>query len=135
MNLYEWTEKYSVGIKSLDHDHQQLFDLVNHLFEAMSHGKAKEILSETLNKLISYTRTHFIREEIFFKSTNYPDSKEHKKQHDLFVDKVTEFKKQFDEGNQKISIDLIKFLSDWLVNHILVSDKKYTEHLKKFGVV
>ena len=134
MKLYEWTDKYSVGIKNLDEDHQGLFDLVNQLFEAMSHGKGREILSETLNKLISYTRTHFKREEIFFTSTNYPEFKEHKKQHDLFIEKITELKKQFDQGNQNISIDLIKFLSDWLINHIIILDKKYTEHLKKFGV-
>jgi len=134
MSIYVWTEKYSVGFKSLDQDHQALFGLVNQLYEAMSQGKAKTILSETLNQLITYTRTHFKREEILFTTTNYPETKEHKQQHDLFIAKVTEFKKQFESGNQKISIELIKFLSDWLVNHILISDKKYTNHFRKYNV-
>ena len=134
MSLYDWNEKYSVGINSLDQDHQGLFSLVNQLFEAMRQGQAREILAETLNKLISYTRTHFKREEVFFSTTNYSDFRDHKKQHDLFIEKITEFKSQFDKGNQKVSIDLIKFLSEWLINHIMVTDKKYSTYLKKFGI-
>jgi hemerythrin len=134
MSLYNWDEKYSVGIKSIDLEHQGLFKLVNQLFEAMKHGQAKEIISETLKKLIAYTLTHFKREELFFSTTNYPDYLEHKKQHDLFIDRINEFKDQFEKGNQQVSIDLIKFLSDWLISHIMISDKKYTDYLIKFGI-
>ena len=135
MNLYEWNEKYSVDIKSIDIDHQTLLDLINQLFEAMRHGKAKDILSEILTKLIAYTKTHFKREEMLFSSTGYPNYQEHKIQHDQFIEKINTLKKQFDAGNQQISVELIKFLTDWLINHILISDKKYVSHLKKFGVV
>jgi len=134
MDLYEWKDTYSVGIKSIDQDHQGMLNLINQLFEAMSHGKAKEVLSETLSKLIAYTRTHFKREEILFSTTNYPDYQEHKTQHDLFIDKINDLKKQFDSGATQISVELIKYLTDWLVNHILISDKKYMNHLKKYGV-
>jgi hemerythrin len=134
MKLYDWNERYSVGIESLDQDHQALFSLINQLFEATRQGKAKEILYESLNNLILYTKTHFKREELLFSNTHYPDIQKHKTEHDHFIEKINEFKKQFDAGNKQISIELIKFLSDWLVNHILNSDKKYTSYFKKYNL-
>jgi hemerythrin len=132
MKLYDWNEKYSVGIESLDQDHKALFSLINKFFDAMRQGKAKEILNETLDDLISYTRTHFKREELLFSSTHYSDFQKHKIEHDHFIEKIDEFREQYDAGNQRISIELIKFLSDWLVNHIQSSDKKYSSYLKKY---
>lgn len=134
MELFAWDNKYSVDIESIDNDHKGLIDLINKLFEAMRAGKAKDVLDGTLTKLISYTRTHFLREETYFRTTNYPGYEEHKDQHELFIQKVNELKKHLDQGDSKISIDLMKFLSDWLINHILVSDRKYAQHLKKFGI-
>ncbi len=134
MNLFEWKDSYRVDIKSIDDDHQGLFKLINQLFNAMSHGKAKDVLSETLTQLIDYTKTHFRREEMYFSTTNYPGFQEHKLQHELFIEKIVNLKKQFDNGEQQISVELIKFLSDWLINHILISDKKYMIHLKKYGL-
>jgi hemerythrin len=134
MNLFDWKDSYRVEIKSIDEDHQGLFKLINQLFNAMSHGKAKDVLSETLTQLIDYTKTHFRREEMYFSTTNYPDFQEHKLQHEEFIEKVINLKKQFDNGEQQISVELIKFLSDWLINHILISDKKYMAHLKKYGL-
>lgn len=134
MNLYEWKADYSVDIKSIDDDHRGLFGIINQLFEAMSHGRAKDILSEILSQLIDYTKTHFRREEMYFATTNYPEMQEHKLQHELFIEKIDGLKREFDKGDEKISVELIKYLSDWLINHILISDKKYKSHLKKYGL-
>jgi hemerythrin-like metal-binding protein len=134
MNLYDWKDSYSVEINSIDDDHKGMFRIINHLFDAMSHGKARELLDEILYQLIDYTKTHFRREEMYFATTSYPETLEHKLQHEMFIDKIVSIKKGFENGDKEISIELIKYLSDWLVNHILVSDKRYMLHLKKFGL-
>ncbi len=134
MNLYEWKEDYSVDIKSIDHDHQGIFKIINDLFNAISHGKAKDTLAEFLAHLADYTKTHFKREEMYFLATNYPETLEHKLQHEFFIDKIDSLKKQFESGDKQISVELMQFLSEWLINHILISDKKYMNHLKKFKV-
>ena len=133
MNLFEWKDSYSVDILSIDNDHQGLLKIINQLFEAMSHGKASDLISEYIIQLLNYTKTHFEREEYYFSTTNYPDTFEHKLQHQFFIEKIQEFKTQLENGDKKISIELIKFLSDWLINHIIISDKKYMVHLKNNG--
>lgn len=134
MSLFDWKDSYSVEIKSIDDDHKGLFKIINQLFEALSQGKAKDVLSETLSKLIDYTKTHFKREETYLSTTNYPEFQEHKQQHNLFIEKITNLKTQFESGEKQVSVELIKFLSDWLINHIMISDKRYMEYLKKYGV-
>jgi len=134
MELFTWNDSYSLNIETIDNDHKGLLDIINKLFDAMRHGKAKEIHNEILDQLINYTKTHFQREELFFKSTNYPDYEEHKLQHEHFITKVIDLKRQLNQVDQKISIELMKFLSEWLINHILVSDRKYMPHFKKFGI-
>lgn len=125
---------YSVDIRSIDDDHKGLFKLINHLFDAMSHGKANEVLWEILDHLLDYTKTHFRREEMYFATTNYSEIIEHKLQHEIFVEKLMSLRAQFEKGDKTISVELIKYLSDWLINHILISDKRYMTHLKKSGL-
>jgi len=134
MPLYEWKETYNIGIKSIDEDHQGMLNLINQLFDAMSHGKAKEILSEIFIELINYIKLHFKREETHFTDTNFPEYLEHKLQHDLFIEKINALKAQFDEDNQNISVDLLYFLTDWLINHIFILDRNYLNHFKEHGV-
>lgn len=134
MNLYEWNDSYSVEIKSIDDDHKELFRIINNLFDAISHGKSIDILSELLLHLLDYTKKHFKREEMFFSTTNYSETLEHKIQHEYFIERIEDLKKRFDDGDVHVSIELIKFLSDWLISHILISDKRYMTHLKSYGL-
>jgi len=134
MALFEWKDSFSVGIDSIDEDHRGLINIINELFDAISHGMAKERIFSDLAKLIDYTKTHFKREETFFEKTNYPLLEEHKQQHDAFIKKINDLQNDFEKGNQTISVELLKFLTDWLVNHILSSDRKYKEHFKKYGL-
>jgi hemerythrin len=34
------------------------------------------------------------------------------------------------QGGGRVSLDLLHFLRDWLVNHILVEDKRYAAHFQ-----
>ena len=130
MSLINWDDSYSVHIKKIDEQHKGLVKLVNELHDAMSQGAANDVLSKVLNSLVDYTIIHFNTEEEMFKSYNYPDYQAHKNEHD----KVKEFQSKFKEGKSTITYELMDFLSDWLINHILDSDKKYSSYLTSRGV-
>jgi hemerythrin len=57
---------------------------------------------------------------------SYADTKNHKKEHELFVSKVMDVKKRFDDGNLVMSMEITNFVKDWIVKHIMVTDKKYS---------
>ena len=134
MTFMKWSTNLSVNVAEIDSQHQQLVSFINELNGAMKQGKGREILAEIITGLILYTRTHFNTEETYFKRFDYPKAHFHKQEHEKFVEKVTQFKKDFDKGNQLVSIPLLSFLRDWLVNHINVSDMKYGEFFNKNGL-
>jgi hemerythrin len=47
------------------------------------------------------------------------------------VAKVLEFTKEFEQGRAAISMDLMRFLTDWLKNHIMKTDKAYAPFFKE----
>jgi hemerythrin len=134
MELIEWTDKYELGIEHLDNQHKQLVKQINVLYAAMKIGKGKESLDEILKVLIDYTATHFKSEETLFHQFGYPDSDKHIAEHLKFVEEATGFKKDFDNGRLMVSVQLMGFLKDWLINHILGSDMGYKSFLLAKGV-
>lgn len=134
MAQIEWKDTYNLGIEHLDNQHKGLVNQINILYDAMRIGKAKESLGEILNALINYTATHFKSEEDLFHQYHYPDSENHIAEHLKFVEEVLRFKEGFDKGRSMLSIQVMGFLSEWLNNHILVSDMGYKSFLLSKGV-
>ncbi len=125
MALFEWNDSMSVNVAEIDIQHKKLIGLINKLHEAMGQGKAKEILGEIINSLVDYTETHFLLEEKYFDQFGYSDALPHKKKHTDFVEKISDYKKGFEEDRLLLSMDIMYFLKDWLTTHIQGSDKKY----------
>ena len=134
MPLIEWNENLSVNISEFDQQHKKLIGMINELHDAMRKRKAKDVLGKIVDGLIDYTETHFSNEEKYLEQFNYPRIVTQKKEHSYFVKKITEFKKGFDEGCPMLSIDIMNFLKDWLVNHIQGTDKKYSAFLNEKGM-
>ena len=67
---------------------------------------------------------HFTAEEALMRCMNYPQLDAHKDEHKLFITRVAEEKERAQRLEQ-ISLDMMYFLKDWLVDHILVSDRSY----------
>jgi hemerythrin-like metal-binding protein len=134
MALIEWENYYSVGISIIDKQHQRLIIIINDLADAMRQGKGREITKQIINDLKNYTLEHFTTEENYFKEFDYPDTEEHIKEHHDFIDKVNMFQTDFEAGKIGLSVKIMHFLSDWLKQHILETDKKYSDFLISKGV-
>lgn len=134
MAFISWNSRYSVGINSIDVQHNKLIEYINDLHEAMKTGKAKEVMGGIIQNLIKYTTSHFSLEEKHMSEQKYPGYLEHKKEHQEFTNKVLEFQKSFNNGSTSVSIDILNFLRDWLLHHIAISDQKYAPYLNEKGI-
>jgi len=135
MPLMSWNPRMSVGVAVLDADHQKLVGMVNELYDGVQSGHGKESLGTILDRLIDYTKVHFAREEKFFAQTNYPDSVAHKKQHDDLCRQVLDVRQKYKTGaTSTLSLEVMNFLKNWLINHIQGEDKKYGPHLNGKGI-
>lgn len=132
MAFYEWSDRLSIGDETIDRQHRVLISYINSLAECMDQKNDFGILLATLlGKLVTYTKTHFIYEEMLFQANNYPDTEDHKKYHQILTQQVDEFYIRFKAGDEKIGSELLDFLMEWLNKHILGSDLAYVEFIKK----
>ncbi len=125
MAFINWEEKYSVGIPSIDLQHQKLIGLINQLYEAMREGKGKNILLETLQETIKYTNYHFTTEENLFQKFSYPEEAQHKLIHSKLKQQVDSLYLDVQSGKASLTLEVFNFLKEWVATHILQEDMKY----------
>lgn len=129
MNLFNWDDDLSVGIKELDEHHQKLIELVNKLHGMMKIGKGREVIEKVLQRLFDYAKVHFSIEESYMQKANFPYLEQHKQEHSKLVNKLNKFDNDMKQGKATLTIELLNFLKDWLSDHIKKSDKKYSSFL------
>lgn len=134
MPLIDWSRDFSVNIRELDSQHKRLVNLINELHDAMLAGKGRDMLGKVLSGLAEYTAAHFSKEEDVMESNGYPFYTPHKREHTEFAIKVIQTKREFDRGRIVLGTEMMRFLKDWLSNHIIKSDKAYTSFLNGRGI-
>ena len=132
--MFEWNQKYSVGIQSIDAQHQNLFAIARELYDAMSAGQGKSVLARILDRLVQYTQVHFSHEERLMKLNGYPNLAEHQEQHAALTHQVLQFQADFNTGKVTMTVQLLNFLKNWLDQHIQSSDQAYAPCLKAKAV-
>ena len=125
-----WEESYSIGIESIDTQHEKLFDLVNKLFDLEDNKNIKEEMRDILYAFRDYTIVHFKDEEEYMQSIGYPQYEEHRLMHEYIVDSLSQI------INTPASLSIIKtkmrvVAKRILVDHIVDEDKKIAEYVQK----
>lgn len=135
MEKLEWEEKYSVGVKEIDDQHKKLFEVINELLDLIKTGNTNQAHPEkVIESILDYKTKHFDTEEKYFKEFNYEGAEEHKAKHKEFNDKMTSLRQKHPVSTPAFAFDLIDFLEDWLLNHLLDMDQKYKECFQSHGL-
>jgi methyl-accepting chemotaxis protein len=134
LKLIEWGPRYYIGINEVDSQHKVLVDIINKLYASFGSNKNKKEIKKNLKELVDYTIYHFGNEEEYFRRFGYKDTSAHIVQHGKFVERIKKFADEFEGGDSTVSLDIVSFLKDWLINHILKVDVKYVAFLKEHGV-
>jgi hemerythrin len=134
MAFMTWTDKFSVGVQTLDNQHKALIDTLNELHAAMMKGQARAVASDILNKLVDYTRDHFAAEEKLMQETKYSEWASHILKHRELTKQVEDYVTRLEKGDITLGVHLLSFLSDWLSKHIQGEDQKYGPWLNEHGI-
>lgn len=122
-----WKEKYNIGHEQIDKQHQYLIDILNSIDEISKLDKEETL--ELFLKLKNYTDIHFSDEEELMEKIEYPHIETHKMEHSFFIKKIKEIQEKI-AANEEVDIkDVSFFLSDWLINHILIRDSELSAYL------
>lgn len=129
MTRIEWDERYEVGHKLLNQQHQRMVAIINRLGEAIEEGKERPALMSILSDLTGYTKKHFAEEERVMAQAGYPSLDEHHAQHEALNNQLAVFYRTFFTTSRPIADEVMVFLKHWLYDHILTQDKRYTPFL------
>jgi hemerythrin len=127
----EFKEVYKIGLKKIDDQHKELFDMFNKLDLAVSRNESKEVIDEVIDFLIKYCDVHFKTEEAYLKKYNYPLYEEHKAIHDKFIEEVNQMNVHYRNGSLTITNEVQSKLYKWLLTHIEQTDKRYGIYLQE----
>ena len=125
MALFTWYKKYSVNNEELDNHHKKLFNLINSLYDNCMGKESTHCLEPIIEELVSYSNYHFTAEEQYMKNTGYKDIDKQIFEHRAFTDRALHLQQVVNKDDFELSKELIVFLGNWLLHHVMEEDKKY----------
>jgi len=129
----KWNEKYTLGIVVFDEQHKKIMELLNRLLDSVKQDGKTEKCRTIISELISYSAFHFGAEEDAMKKHNYPDYKKHFEEHSIIKLKLAELHSKCVEGNMPHTVEILKFITHWIDNHLKNDDISYGPFLIKKG--
>ena len=135
MKPVEWEEKYSVNVKEIDTQHKNIVIFINDINENLEKGTDIKYFDNFFDRLLTHTITHFETEEKYFDEFMFEGKEEHVKEHEKIKNIVIELQKKYiDSPNPTIIFETSNFLENWLINHIIAFDKKYSQCFNQHGL-
>jgi hemerythrin len=134
MAYFAWEDRFAVNVKEIDQQHKTLVNLLNTLYEAMVANKGRAVHNEIIYNMVEYARVHFETEERYMRRADYPEYPSHKAEHEKFTAKALDLKERADNEAFILTLEIMNFLKEWLQNHILVSDSRYSGHFQAYGI-
>jgi len=130
MAYVDWTPDLSVGVETIDKQHQRWIELLNDFAAAVTSGHARDRLFDTLTEVVEYARTHFAYEEDVLETSGYPGFSAHRAIHQKFAAEAEAMLADLKAGKWLSTTTVLSKQKDWLINHIRKVDQQYAPHLR-----
>ena len=131
--MIEWEDKYSVGVSVIDKEHKKFFDIINRATYIKKYNDSPKGISEILVEMTVHAQEHFKTEETHMISSKYYDYKSHKDEHNNFSNITSKYINKLMDVEIKSIGEILEDLTQWLFNHIQVTDKKYVACFNENG--
>jgi hemerythrin len=130
-----WKDSFSVGIRKIDKQHQELINIMNSLIGNEDANGSSERIASVLERMTRYAHYHFETEETLMREYQYPDFESHRADHVQFKMKTAEFCSDASNGEETLPDEVVAYLRHWLTHHILRTDMKYKPYFLQRGVL
>jgi hemerythrin len=129
MSLLRWKDEYLTQVEEIDGQHRRLAQHINGIHDLLRSGRGQAALAEALGELVSYTKFHFDSEDALMEKTAYGKREEHVFEHKRLLNEIIELRRSIQDGHTVASVEVIRFLKNWLLTHFQGADKLLAQHL------
>lgn len=129
-----WNEGLSVGVDRIDTQHRRLVDMINDLYLAVHGDRGREAIGGIFAGLKEYVVKHFRDEEGMMRSIGYDDLENHREIHKTIVAQAKSLESRWHAAEPGVELEALSFFKEWLVNHIMKVDKRYSAPCAHAGI-
>ena len=130
-----WRSEFSVGLASIDGQHQELLNTIADLAKQVGGGQMQ--ISPLLAHIAGCMERHFDTEQELMQRHVYPFAREHMAQHATFRRLFAEMRREIEATGEDplyLLFHIQLLLVDWKINHIAKSDTHLGNFLMRAGV-
>lgn len=125
----EWKPEYSVGDPAVDHEHRELFDLVNAAASAIVERRRDIDIENAFGDLFRAISAHFAHEEEQMRRARYDEYPGHKADHERLLDDIRDIMDGMVEDFDGAADRLVHVLEAWFTDHFRTHDARLHRHL------
>jgi hemerythrin len=122
-----WREEYASGLAAVDAKHKNLLADMNALARAVNLSALKQT-APLLAQIQLAASQDFMVEQQLMQEDQYPFVHLHVRQHQRFFEYFGELRREIEQGEENrvyLAFRVKRFLTGWLINHILSADRHY----------
>jgi hemerythrin-like metal-binding protein len=131
MPLLKWKSEYTVNETELDNHHIRIFEILNTAYENVMNSSELSRIISVVDELSEYMNYHFTAEEQLMADKGYQEINAHTAEHRHFALSIETLKANHHDNNLEAAKELIIVLGNWVLHHILIEDKKYSDFINQ----
>ncbi len=124
MELIEWRDEFRTGIDSVDHEHQQLIEMINDIYGMLDEQADKQTVLDCLGDIYGKISGHFMLEEQMMKKYDYDQYPEHSADHKKLLDDLGDISEEVETSSRLDADFLRRKLNDWFQLHFRTHDAR-----------
>ena len=124
MKYLQWREEFSIGVESVDFEHQNLIDMINIIYAELDNRRDVEQIKQTVGEVHAEIAAHFALEERIMRLADYEELDAHKNDHEELLDQIRSLMDAI-ENDSEPALDLLSdALADWFSSHFVTFDAR-----------
>ena len=125
--MIKWQDDFKIHVEHIDEQHKHLFEIADAIHELLilpAYIDRYDEIIHLINELKDYTKFHFAEEEKLMMELGYNKLFSHKVMHHDFIEKMENIDiYAIDENQTEWLLELLDYITNWITEHIIKTDK------------
>ena len=123
--LWQWRDEYKLNIETIDEQHCNLFELSHSVMNRIYETQDFDLIEQSLLTFRAAVLVHFAEEESLLQEYDYPELSSYCSKNQHLLEQFDRFKVSLNKDQVINELEFVHFFNDWLMQHILIEDRRY----------